>query len=93
MGLKLTWRDPVWYVTGTVVDPTGEKIRVRKSTGFGKNEKQFAMDAMRRLLIEVMSGKLGKATGEAETLADVWAGVRMMTSARMLTNELGEGAR
>jgi integrase len=70
MALKLVLRDSVWYAMGTVTDPTGEKIRVRKSTGFGRADKVHAEAVRRRILMDVASGKWGKAVGEAETLAD-----------------------
>lgn len=63
MGLDLKFRGSVWYVMGTIVDPTGEKVRVRKSTGFGKADKRFAEDERARITHDVMSGKWGKAEG------------------------------
>lgn len=69
MGLKLVWRGSAWYVMGTLVDPTGEKVRVRKSTGFGKADRRFAEDERLRLTAEVVAGKW-KTGGDVETLAD-----------------------
>lgn len=68
MALELKMYGKVWYVYGTMADPTGEKIRIRKSTGFGKQDRQFAEVERKRITQEVMAGKWGKATGEAETL-------------------------
>jgi integrase len=54
MTLKLSLRDNVWHVRGTIVTLEGEKVRVRKSTGFTKHQKQYASAAMSRILIEEM---------------------------------------
>jgi integrase len=68
MGLELKFRGSVWYVTGTLVDPTGEKVRIRKSTGFGKQDRAFADGERKRITQEVLAGKWGKTVGEADTL-------------------------
>ena len=69
MGLELKWMGTSWYVMGTMVDPTGDKVRIRKSTGFDKQDRGFAEAERKRITQEVMAGKWGKATGEADTLA------------------------
>lgn len=68
MGLELKWMGKAWYVIGTMTDPTGEKVRVRKSTRLGKLDRGAAEEERRRIVGEVMSGRWGKVTGEAETL-------------------------
>ena len=68
MGLELKWRGKAWYVMGTLTEPGGEKVRVRKSTGFGKSDRAFAEEERKRITQEVMAGKWGKITGEADTL-------------------------
>jgi integrase len=68
MGLELKFRGDVWYVMGTLNDPTGEKVRVRKSTGFGKQDRAFADAERKRITQEVLAGKWGKVAGEADTL-------------------------
>ncbi len=54
MTLKLNLRANVWHVQGTLVTLEGEKVRVRKSTGFSKHQKQYASAAMSRILVEAM---------------------------------------
>jgi integrase len=56
MTLKLNLRNDVWQVMGTVITPEGEKVRVRKSTGFTKHQKQYASAAMSRILHDAMNG-------------------------------------
>ena len=56
MTLRLNLRNAVWQVMGTVVTPEGKKVRVRKSTGFSKHQKQHASAAMSRILSEAMDG-------------------------------------
>jgi len=56
MTLKLTLRKDVWYVTGTVMLPTGERRRVRRSTGYTKWQKQWASAVMSRIMKEAMEG-------------------------------------
>lgn len=69
MGLDLKFRGSVWYVMGTLVTPVGEKVRVRKSTGFGKADLKFAENERARITHEVMAGKWGQMTGEVDTLS------------------------
>ena len=54
MTLKLNLRANVWHVQGTLVTLEGEKVRVRRSTGFSKHQKQYASAAMSRILVEEM---------------------------------------
>lgn len=54
--LKLTLRDDYWHVTGTVATVDGERVRVRKSTGFPRHQRALASEAMSRLLKEVHLG-------------------------------------
>jgi integrase len=70
MGLELKWIEErkAWYVSGTLADPTGEKVRVRKSTGFGKQDRSHAEAERKRITQEVLAGKWGKASGEADSL-------------------------
>ncbi len=68
MGLELKWMGKAWYVMGTLTDPTGEKVRVRKTTGFAKQDRSFADEVRKRITEEVRSGKWGKVAGEADTL-------------------------
>lgn len=70
MVLELKWRGTAWYVMGTIVDPSGEKIRIRKSTGFGKADKVYAEAQRQKIMQEVLAGKWG-LSGVAETLQDV----------------------
>lgn len=68
MGLSLKMRGGTWYVTGTVMTQAGEKVRVRKSTGFGKGEEKYAREEMERVRFETIMRTPGKG-GDA-TLAD-----------------------
>jgi integrase len=60
MTLRLTLRNDVWQVSGTVVTPTGGRLRVRKSTGFGRSMKPHAQEAMGRILKDALDGRLEK---------------------------------
>jgi integrase len=70
MTLKLALRNDVWQVTGTVTLPGGEKLRVRKSTGYTKHQKSFASEVLSRLLHDAMTGRLGSEGRTYETVAD-----------------------
>lgn len=58
MTLRLTLRNDVWQVTGTVIRPDGGKVRVRKSTGFQKSMKPYAQEALSRILKAALDGEL-----------------------------------
>jgi integrase len=62
MSLRLSLRNDVWQVTGTVVTPDGGRLRVRKSTGYDKHMKPYAQEAMGRILTEALSGKMSTKT-------------------------------
>lgn len=64
MTLQLKLRNEKWHVTGTVMGPDGEKVRVRKSTGFPRHQKRFASDVLSRVLHDAMAGKYSTDTGE-----------------------------
>ena len=68
MALELKWRNTSWHVTGTLTDPSGEKVRIRKTTRFGKQDRQYAEAERKRITQEVLAGKWGKVAGEADTL-------------------------
>jgi integrase len=55
MALQLTLRNNVWQVTGSVTLPTGERRRVRRSTGYTKHQKNYASAVLSRILDEAMS--------------------------------------
>lgn len=69
MALQLRERNNTWHVVGTVTTPDGEKVRVRKATGFPLHQKRFASEAMSRVLHDVMAGKYSTKDGTV-TVAD-----------------------
>lgn len=69
MTLQLRLRNEKWHVTGTVLGPDGEKVRVRKSTGFPRHQKRFASEVLTRVLHDAMSGKFSTDAGDL-TVAD-----------------------
>lgn len=74
MSLRLSLRNDVWQVTGTVMSPEGERMRVRKSTGFTKHQKAYASEAMSKILRDALSGRLKKTEKADDTIAD---GIRL----------------
>lgn len=70
MTLKLNLRNDVWQVIGTVITPDGAKVRVRKSTGFAKHQKQYASAAMSRILVEAMDGTGSVVENDATSVDD-----------------------
>ncbi len=70
MTLKLNLRNDVWQVIGTVITPDGAKVRVRKSTGFAKHQKQYASAAMSRILVEAMDGTRSVVENDATSVDD-----------------------
>jgi len=66
MTLRLTLRNDVWQVTGTVATAAGDRVRVRRSTGFQKSMKPYAQEVMARILKDALDGKLsGGSSGSA----------------------------
>ncbi len=64
--IKLELKNGIWHVVGTVrVD--GESVRVRKTTGFPKQFKRQAEDAMTEIIDKIINSKGGKdvSVGEA----------------------------
>ena len=57
MALRLTLRGDVWQVTGTVTLPTGERRRVRRSTGYTRHQRQYASAVMSQIINEAMQEK------------------------------------
>lgn len=72
MGLKLKVRGGIYYTSGTVTLPTGEKVRVRQTTGIPEGQRMLAEEAQARILHEVMSGRHKKkeVRKAEETLGD-----------------------
>lgn len=54
MALRLNLRGDVWQVTGTVTLPTGERRRIRRSTGYTRYQKNYASRVLSRILQEAM---------------------------------------
>jgi len=69
MTLELRLRNDVWQVCGTVVKPDGVKVRVRKTTGYTKHQKQYASAALSRILLDTMNG-VAEVENDAATLED-----------------------
>jgi integrase len=69
MALQLTLRNNVWQVTGTVTLPTGERRRVRRSTGYTKHQKQYAEAHLGTVLQDLLQGKTLEQT--ERTVKDV----------------------
>ena len=73
MSLELKLRNDVWQVVGTVKTPDGDSLRVRKSTGFPKHQKQFANEVLSRTLRDAMAGRLASAGVPRNRVADAIA--------------------
>lgn len=54
--IKLKLINDIWHVNGTVIRPDGKKVRIRRTTKFGKEQKQYAMVALGQVLSEVLAG-------------------------------------
>lgn len=70
MSLRLNLRNDVWQVTGTVMTPEGDRVRVRKSTGFTRHQKQYASEAMSRILRDALAGRLHAKKAKTDNIAD-----------------------
>jgi integrase len=70
MALQLSLRGDVWQVTGTVTLPTGERRRIRRSTGYTRHQKQYASAVLSRILNEAMSESV-RPTASSVTVGDV----------------------
>ena len=68
MSLKLSLRDDVWYVVGRVTTASGGRLRVRKSTGYGKGMKPYAQETLSRILRDALDGKMDKGTTSSVTI-------------------------
>lgn len=68
MSLRLSLRNDVWQVVGTVVTPSGDRLRVRKSTGYERGMKPYAQEAMGRILRDALDGKLDKGASSSVTV-------------------------
>ncbi len=56
MSLALKPRSGSWHIVGTVTSKFGEKVRVRKSTGFSMSQKRMAEDELQRILLLALEG-------------------------------------
>ena len=54
MTLRLQLKGDVWHVHGVIIRADGKKVRVRKSTGFSKHQKQFASAQLSAIVHDVI---------------------------------------
>ncbi len=70
MSLKLVLRNNQFHVSGTVKLPSGEKIRVRRATGYNSAQRLLAEKFLGELLISAMDGQLSTANQKIEYISD-----------------------
>ena len=58
MSLKLSLRNGVWQIVGTVVTAGDNKIRIRTSTGYTVRQQAHATEAMGRVLRDALDGTM-----------------------------------
>ena len=70
MSLKLTLRNNHYYVSGTIKLASGNKIRIRRATGYTSAQRSNAERFLAELLISAMDGQLETAQSEVEYISD-----------------------
>ena len=67
MPLDLKPRSGSWHIIGTVTSKFGEKVRVRKSTGFNMSQRRMAEDELQRILLLALEGLYKGETKKKDT--------------------------
>lgn len=62
MPIEIKIRNGVYQVVGTVTDKYGQKVRIRKSTGFKVHQRRMADDEMQRILRLALDGEYKAVT-------------------------------
>ena len=76
-GLKLTLDKGRWCISGTVMRASGERVRVRKRTGFERARRADASAYMSKVLLETINGADAVVSGNDNDAATVDDGCRM----------------
>lgn len=66
MPIELKMRNGVYHVVGTITDKFGDRVRIRKSTGFKGHQKRLADDELQRILRLAIEGEYKKVAGKRD---------------------------